>query len=182
MACQTASMKLAEAACVMRSHVSAFHNVSVLIGSSNDRKRALAPFDDASEPGSDTHRYQRPKRRVRFLHLSRYFQPRISLQHERPQVVIASREGDYADPHTSEESPRIMARRRGRRARLPAPLGFWTGWRRRRSGANGEQQKRLLAVLEPPHRWVVDRSAGRRQPVNASARSGLATPSLLPCL
>ena len=26
------------------------------------------------------------------------------------------REGDYADPHTSEESPRIMARRRGRRA------------------------------------------------------------------
>ena len=31
------------------------------------------------------------------------------------------REGDYADPHTSEESPRIMARRRGRRARRPRP-------------------------------------------------------------
>ena len=31
------------------------------------------------------------------------------------------REGDYADPHASEESPRIMARRRGRRARLPRP-------------------------------------------------------------
>ena len=28
----------------------------------------------------------------------------------------SEREGDYADPHTSEESPRIMARRRGRRA------------------------------------------------------------------
>ena len=51
------------------------------------------------------------------------------------------REGDYADPHTSEESPRIMARRRGRRARRTTPSGFWTGWRRRRSGANGEQQE-----------------------------------------
>ena len=32
-----------------------------------------------------------------------------------------ARDGDYADPHTSEESPRIMSRRRGRRARRPAP-------------------------------------------------------------
>ena len=32
-----------------------------------------------------------------------------------------ARDGDYADPHTSEESPRVMSRRRGRRARRPAP-------------------------------------------------------------
>ena len=32
------------------------------------------------------------------------------------------REGDYADPHTSVESPRIMARRRGRRARRQPAL------------------------------------------------------------
>ena len=37
-------------------------------------------------------------------------------------VAFAARDGDYADPQTSEESPRIMARRRGRRARCrPAP-------------------------------------------------------------
>ena len=50
------------------------------------------------------------------------------------------RDGDYADPHTSEESPRIMTRRRGRRARRTAPYGPSNGWRRRRSGASGEQQ------------------------------------------
>ena len=36
-------------------------------------------------------------------------------------MSAASRDGDYVDPHTSEESPRIMARRLGRRARRPAP-------------------------------------------------------------
>ena len=64
----------------------------------------------------------------------------------------------------------------------PAPLGFWTGWMRRRSGANGEQQKRLPATRSHPHRWITDRSARGWQHVNASASSGLATPSLLPCL
>ena len=36
-------------------------------------------------------------------------------------LQACDRDGDYADPHTSEESPRIMARRRGRRARRHAP-------------------------------------------------------------
>ena len=42
----------------------------------------------------------------------------------------------------------------------PAPLGVWTEGRRQRSGADGEQQKRLLADSEPspplgygPQRW-----------------------------
>ena len=58
----------------------------------HDRKRALAPFDDTPESGSDTHHYQRPKRRVRFLHLSRQMQPRVTPPHQRPQVVIDSRD------------------------------------------------------------------------------------------
>ena len=50
------------------------------------------------------------------------------------------RDGDYADSHTSEEWPRIMTRRRGRRARRIAPYGPSNGWRRRRSGASGSQR------------------------------------------
>ena len=38
-----------------------------------------------------------------------------------PAQFVPGRDGDYADPHTSEESPRIMARRRGRRAGRPRP-------------------------------------------------------------
>ena len=45
--------------------------------------------------------------------------PRIARRQRTPRSL--AREGDYADPHTSEESPRIMARRRGRRARRTTP-------------------------------------------------------------
>ena len=45
-----------------------------------------------------------------------------ALQHWLIPSPGLERDGDYADPHTSEESPRIMTRRRGRRARRqPAP-------------------------------------------------------------
>ena len=37
------------------------------------------------------------------------------------QPTDQPRDGDYADPHASEESLRIMARQRGRRARRSAP-------------------------------------------------------------
>ena len=50
------------------------------------------------------------------------------------------REGDYADSHTSEESPRIMARRRGRRARRSAP-------------------SRIFQRAAPPNRWIQRRAA-----------------------
>ena len=36
---------------------------------------------------------------------------------KRSPCMPPQRDGDYADPHTSEEWPRIMTRRRGRRAR-----------------------------------------------------------------
>ena len=50
------------------------------------------------------------------------------------------RDGDYADSHTSEESPRIMARRRGRRARRSAP-------------------SRIFQRAAPPNRWIQRRAA-----------------------
>ena len=50
------------------------------------------------------------------------------------------REGDYADLHTSEESPRIMARRRGRRARRSAP-------------------SRIFQRAAPPNQWIQRRAA-----------------------
>ena len=54
----------------------------------HDGKRALTPFDDTPESPSDTHYHHRPERSMRFLHLSRQFQPRISLSYQRPQMVI----------------------------------------------------------------------------------------------
>ena len=100
----------------------------------------------------------------------------------REDYVGAFRDGDYADPHTSEELPRIMARRRGRRARLPRPtdsgLGGGADAAAPTEGSKGDYQP----TRSHSHRWVADRSAGGRQPVNASARSGLASPSPLPCL
>ena len=53
------------------------------------------------------------------------------------------RNGDYADPHASEESPHIMTRRRGRRAQHPALLGFPGGRTADVSGADGEPHTRL---------------------------------------
>ena len=55
-----------------------------------------------------------------------------------------ARDGDYADPHTSE-SPRIMSRRRGRRARRPAPSRIL---QRRRH--NQSQLRAFLACV----RWT----------------------------
>ena len=39
----------------------------------------------------------------------------------KPALHFTTRDAEYADKHTSEESARIMTRRRGRRARRKAP-------------------------------------------------------------
>ena len=97
--------------------------------------------------------------------------------------VVGYRDGDYADPHTSEESPRIMTRRRGRRVQRLAPLRPSSGWWRRRGGANGEQQKRRQAVSERPlRRCATVRIAGGRQLRQRQRSQRDATPSPWPRL
>ena len=93
------------------------------------------------------------------------------------------RDGDYADPHASDESPRIMTRRRGRRARRLAPLRPSSGWWHRRGGANRKQQKRRQAVSDRLlRRCVMVRIAGGRQPCQRQRLQWDVTPSPSPRL
>ena len=100
-----------------------------------------------------------------------------------PLTAFYSRDGDYANPHTSEESPRIMTRRRGRRARRLAPLRPSSGWWHRRGGANRKQQKRRQAVSDRLlRRCVMVRIAGGRQPCQRQRLQWDVTPSPSPRL
>ena len=61
------------------------------------------------------HGYELPIRELPVLRPEDCCSPLVS-------IVRSVRVGDYADPHASEELPRIMPRGRGRRARRQAPL------------------------------------------------------------
>ena len=116
-------------------------------------------LDSSRQPGPE------PPRPLWLIPFSGPGADRIGSSRHPGPTPFRPRDGDYADPHASEESPWIMTRRRGRRARHLAPLRPSSGWWRRRGGANGGQQKRRQAVSERPlRRCVTVHIAGGCQP------------------
>ena len=89
-----------------------------------------------------------------------------------PRAALSAhdREGDYTDPHTSEKSPRIMARRQGGRARRSAPSRIF----QREAPSNWWIQRRAAdATLRlPSHNFVaVRRNAAPEANSNANANA-----------